>query len=877
MEVGPSMKPISMHLSFSVRRSLLRRSIHAGLALGILSLALGAVAGFGGAGAGLGGAPVFGLGILIGWGVTFAVVRWTVSRPLARIAASTEALADQDAAALSDGLLAVAQGDLTNRLEPRAHRVTLPPATSPQVERLGEAVNVITARLADGAAQLNNVTDEGCRRLFYVGPDGYLQGRECGELMGRAIGGRGQVLVLSGILQHAGLELRRKGFQAMLRERYPDVEVLDVVECSLDQATVRARTAPLLKKYPHLAGIYSTVIAAGAARAVQEAGLAGRVRIICHDLTEDLVPYVAKDTISVTISQDPFAQGYDTAVHLFNHLATGWQPVESRLLTAMDQVTQANLDQFWKNGKGLVQSDAMIARRPKPMGASTSRLRIVFLGVEDSDFWIPVREGVLTAARELRPLGADVEWIVPEPGKAFDLAIRAAAIESLVDQGCNAIATPIMDTGLVASLNAAAAAGVAVAAFNSETSSLRGLMYTLSHRSNRLMEVSKDLLTSADASGASTREIADTVSRMATATGNEAAAVTQATFSMQRIAGSVGAIAEGARDQARAADSLSQTATHISRAVEIAESRSETVVAATTQAVATADRGSDSLRQTLRQMASIEKAVTSSASIIGETNANAQKIGEIVAAIEDIAAQTNLLALNAAIEAARAGEQGKGFAVVASEVRKLAEKSADATKEIGAIITTVQASAGRAAAAMDAAVEKVREGSTLAEHSGQALDQLLQSAISTQRQTGEMVDANHAVASVMGDLTTAIDQVSSVAAGNLERSETAAAAIREAMRVVDNVSAISQENAASAQYVAGTIVELADQAQDVQEAAAALTGIARELEGSTAKFKIDVDRGVASAAETPAQRATTRATAAGNAGPPQNSGRARAA
>ena len=870
------MKPISLHLGFPARCWLLRRSLYAGLALGIVCLALWAVAGFGGAAAPLGGGPLFGLGIVLGWGVTATVVRWTVSRPLARITTTTEGLAGLDAAALSDVLLAVAQGDLTNRVEPKAHRVELPAATSPEVERLGEAVNVITARLADGAAQLNSVTDEGCRRIFYVGPDGYLQGRECGDLIGRALGGRGQVLLLTASLQHAGLELRRKGFEAMLRERYPGIEVVDVVECSLEQGTVRARTAPFLKKYPHLAGIYSTVIAAGAAWAVEEAGLAGRIKIIGHDLTEALVPYVAKGTISVTISQDPFAQGYDTAVHLFNHLAAGWQPVDPRLLTAMDQVTQTNLDQFWKHGTGLVQSEAMIARRPRPMRASTKPLRIVFLGVEDSAFWEPVREGVLTAARELRPLGAEVEWIVPEPGKAFDLAIRAAAIESLIRQGCNAIATPIMDTGLVASINAAVAAGVTVAAFNSESSSLRGLIYTLSHRSSRLMDVSKDLLNSADASGASTREIAATVSRMAEATGNEAAAVTQATFSIQAIAGSIDAIAVGARDQARAADSLSQTATHIARAVEIASSRSETVAAATTQAVATADRGSNSLRQTLRQMASIEKAVTSSASIIGETNANARKIGEIVSAIEDIAAQTNLLALNAAIEAARAGEQGKGFAVVASEVRKLAEKSADATKEIGAIITTVQASASRAAAAMDAAVEKVREGATLAEHSGQALDELMRSAMTTQRQTGEMAEANQAVANVMGDLTTAIDQVSSVASGNLDRSETAAAAIREAMQVVDNVSAISQENAASAEHVAGRVVELADQAQDVQEAAEALTGIARELEGSTARFKIETE-GDEAASAPPARQAMTRHVDAGNPGAP-NSGRdARAA
>jgi methyl-accepting chemotaxis protein len=257
--------------------------------------------------------------------------------------------------------------------------------------------------------------------------------------------------------------------------------------------------------------------------------------------------------------------------------------------------------------------------------------------------------------------------------------------------------------------------------------------------------------------------------------------------------------------------------------------------------MATAERGSDSLRQTLQQMELIQKAVDSSASIIQDTKARAEEIGEIVATIEDIAAQTNLLALNAAIEAARAGEQGKGFAVVAGEVRKLAEKSADATKEIGAIIGTVQSSARNAAVAMDAAMEKVREGSSLARHSGQALDELLQSAVTTQSQTSEMANANQAVEGVMDDLTTAIEQVSSVVADNIERSEIAAAGIREALEVVESVAAISQENAASSERVAATTVEVSARAEEVSDAASVLTRIARELEGSTARFKIDRD------------------------------------
>jgi methyl-accepting chemotaxis protein len=217
------------------------------------------------------------------------------------------------------------------------------------------------------------------------------------------------------------------------------------------------------------------------------------------------------------------------------------------------------------------------------------------------------------------------------------------------------------------------------------------------------------------------------------------------------------------------------------------------------------------------------------------------QIGAIIETIDDIASQTNLLALNAAIEAARAGEQGKGFAVVASEVRKLAEKSAAATKEIGAIILAVQGSAKRAAEAMDIAMQKVHDGSSLAQHSRQALDELIDSAKTTHRQTGEMAEANQTVANVMGDLTAAIDGVSAVVQANMDRSEMAASSIRETLEIVESVAAISEENAASAERVSATTGLVSEHAQSVNESASELTSIARELEGATARFKLSRD------------------------------------
>jgi methyl-accepting chemotaxis protein len=818
-------------------RSLLTRwGIYLGLGLAILCAALAGFAFVIGSAAAASPFVVLGFGLAVGWGVTWVVYLFSVSRPLARLAETTQDLAGTDAAAISDVLAAIAEGDLTRRLELRTKPVAV--SGTAEVSRLGEGIGEIIARLGESAASLNSTTDEACLRLLYVGPDGYVQGQTCGEAMGRALNGKGQVLIVTSSFEHAGLELRRKGFEGVLHEHYPGIEIVLSMESPYPAPEMRAAVALMLKKYPRLAGLYVTVAGAGAAWAVADAGLAGKITLICHDIVNEAMPYVVKGVISAVSDQDPYAQGHDPVIHLFNHLAAGWLPSESRMLTSMDLVTAADCNQYWQAGKGIIESPAMAERRPKPMCVSARALRIAVLGIEDAVFWDDVRAGTRAAATELKPYNAEVEWIVPEPDGAFDLAIRAATIERLVEQGYDAIATPINDTGLVASINYAVARGVPVATFNSESSSLRGLMTTLAHRAQKLMSVSGGLATSAQSSGAATRQIAENISQMAQAATTEATAMNRANASIEHITESVDAIATGAREQAEAAEALSQAAIHIAEAVQLAGSSSESVVAATIQARATAESGSEAVRQTLAQMKSIESAVDTSAATIEETNSRAEQIGEIVDTIEDIAAQTNLLALNAAIEAARAGEQGKGFAVVASEIRKLAEKSAAATKEISAIIATVQATARRAAEAMDVAMQKVHDGSSMAHHSGEALDELLESAVTTQRQTSDMADANRTVSNVMDDLTAAIERVSVVVRANMERSEMASASIRETLDIVESVAAISEENAASAERVAASTGMVSQQAQEVNEAASELTDIARELEGSTAHFKL---------------------------------------
>lgn len=138
----------------------------------------------------------------------------------------------------------------------------------------------------------------------------------------------------------------------------------------------------------------------------------------------------------------------------------------------------------------------------------------------------------------------------------------------------------------------------------------------------------------------------------------------------------------------------------------------------------TARNGQEVMTQTVMGMQQVSQAVVQAASIITTLGRSSDHIGEIVRVIEDIADQTNLLALNAAIEAARAGEQGRGFAVVADEVRKLAERTTKATKEIGDMIGQIQQDTRSAVSSMDQGTNCVGHGVELANKTGEALSRI---------------------------------------------------------------------------------------------------------------------------------------------------------
>jgi twitching motility protein PilJ len=142
------------------------------------------------------------------------------------------------------------------------------------------------------------------------------------------------------------------------------------------------------------------------------------------------------------------------------------------------------------------------------------------------------------------------------------------------------------------------------------------------------------------------------------------------------------------------------------------------------QSLAAAEKGGQAVHNQIAGMNEIRTQIQDTAKRIKRLGESSLEIGEIVELISDITEQTNVLALNAAIQAASAGEAGRGFTVVAEEVQRLAERSGEATKQIEAIVKTIQADTQDAVAAMEKSTEGVVEGTKLSDAAGQALDEI---------------------------------------------------------------------------------------------------------------------------------------------------------
>src|SRR6202163_891388 len=208
---------------------------------------------------------------------------------------------------------------------------------------------------------------------------------------------------------------------------------------------------------------------------------------------------------------------------------------------------------------------------------------------------------------------------------------------------------------------------------------------------------------------------------LVTGVNRASAQVTERSQEAQHVSAQLLAAAER---QSKEIEETSSRVLQVSHSISDVSVNAEESARVAQRSLDAAQKGAQAVQNSISGMTEIREQIQETSKRIKRLGESSQEIGEIVELISDITEQTNVLALNAAIQAASAGEAGRGFSVVAEEVQRLAERSGEATKQIGAIVKTIQADTQDAVAAMEKSTVGVVEGTKLSDAAGQALDEI---------------------------------------------------------------------------------------------------------------------------------------------------------
>lgn len=319
-------------------------------------------------------------------------------------------------------------------------------------------------------------------------------------------------------------------------------------------------------------------------------------------------------------------------------------------------------------------------------------------------------------------------------------------------------------------------------AFSMMTANLRILVKEVHQSAEQVAASSEELTASADESAQASGQIATTITEIAQGADKQLSALSEAVSVINEMSSGVQQISANNSIVTDTVDKTSFAALEGGKAVDLVVST----------------------------MADIKRSVNHSSIVVAELGARSQEIGQIVSTISSIARQTNLLALNAAIEAARAGEQGRGFAVVAEEVRKLAEESQEATKEISKLISTIQHDTDNAVTAMSEETREVNVGSEVVNKAGKAFT----------------------------DIAILVQEVSVQIKKNSAAIEKMAYNSRSIVDLVREVDQISRKTAGETQAVSAAMEEQSATMEEMASSSEVLSKLAEQLEQVVNQFKI---------------------------------------
>ncbi|MBN1691417.1 MAG: cache domain-containing protein [Dehalococcoidia bacterium] len=366
-----------------------------------------------------------------------------------------------------------------------------------------------------------------------------------------------------------------------------------------------------------------------------------------------------------------------------------------------------------------------------------------------------------------------------------------------------------------------------------------GVVLKLREVSKNLAEASKQLSTASEQTGDATQQIASSSQQVAKGAADQAGGLQETLKALEALSQTIDQIAHGAQEQASLIEKNVQLVSQVSTAITQISGNAQEATEGSRVAAESAQKGAVMSRETVKGMENIKQTIDAASAKVHGLGERSKEIGKIVAAIDDIADQTNLLALNAAVEAARAGEQGRGFAVVADEVRKLAERSQEATKEIADLIGGIQSGVEETVAAMEKGTKEVDSGYEQATKAGQSLDEILEKSRNMGTQVEQISSAAQQLNAMSTEMVKLSDNVSAIVEQNTAATEEMAATAREVSKSVESVAGVAEENSAASEQVSAAAEEISAQVQQVVASGTSLSTMATEFEQLVAKYKLN--------------------------------------
>jgi methyl-accepting chemotaxis protein len=352
-------------------------------------------------------------------------------------------------------------------------------------------------------------------------------------------------------------------------------------------------------------------------------------------------------------------------------------------------------------------------------------------------------------------------------------------------------------------------------------------------------EASKQLARASEQTAQATQQITSTMQQVARGASEQSASLQQTASSVEQLSRAIEQIAHGSQEQSGAVDEATRAVEALSTAIDSVSANAQAGAKEWEVTAESAMGGARKANETVVGMDKIKKAMELVSARVTDLGQRSGDIGHIVATIDDIAAQTNLLALNAAIEAARAGEQGRGFAVVADEVRKLAERSSMATKEIAALVSGTQEGVKEAVNAMQQGTQEVEAGYNLAMDAGGTLDEILTRSQQVKKQVMEISAAADALKDLGRDMMGAMQKIVKIAEENAAATEEMTASSSTVAKAVEATASVAEQNSSASQEVSASTEEMSAQVEEALAAAQSLADTAEELQRIVGVFRTD--------------------------------------